>query len=161
MKKVNPKLEVLNVFEKEIKALDGAADIQDFVKKVLVDSSISYWGNEEFVKHTQKVFMILEGMLAVDQVNSPVREVMLAGVLLSDICRGEEEVEGTHNLLAIIRLEKFKDAINPNYLQPIFKIVNAHEGSVQIQGTEPKAGAPDHLIATANTIARIPGITIS
>ena len=152
---------VYEIFENEIAALSEAADVQEFVRKVLFNSPASFWLSEEAVEHTKKTFHILKGMLDMDQVNAPIREVFLAASLLSDICVNEEIAEGTHNLLAIIELEKHKEDINPNYYSAMVKIINTHEGVVQIQGTEPKPGGPDHLVATANTVARIPSLSIS
>ena len=157
----HPREKVAEIFKLELEALSEAADVQAFVKKALELSPSSFWNDEEAVTHTKKTFAILKGMLDQDKVNAPIREVFLAGALLSDICVNEEVAAGTHNLLAIVELERIKEDINPNFYSAIVKIVNAHEGTVQIQGTEPKAGGPDHLVATANSIARIPSLSIS
>lgn len=157
----HPREKVTEIFKTELAELVAAADVQAFAKKALELSPSSFWNHEESVLHTKKVFAIVKGMLDQDKVNAPIREVFLAGTLLSDICVNEEVVKDTHNLLAIIELEKLKEDINPSFFSAIIKIINSHEGIVQIQGTEPKAGGPDHLVATANTIARIPSLTLS
>lgn len=158
----NVKEEVLSIFKKEIAELKEAADVQAFVTKAFMEvTPASFWMNKDAVAHTKKTFAILKGILDQDSVNAPIREVFLASVLLSDIFVAEEKTAGTHNLLAICALEKIKEDLNPNYYTAMVKIINSHEGKVQITGTEPKAGGPDHLVATANTIARIPFISIT
>lgn len=162
MTKDNVKEAVLKIFKNEIDELKEAADVQAFVTKAFMQvTPASFWMSKNAVEHTKKTFAILKGMLDQDQVNAPIREVFLASALLSDICVENEKAEGTHNLLAICALERIKDDLNPNYYSAIVKIINSHEGKVQIAGTEPKAGGPDHLVATANSIARIPFISIN
>lgn len=157
----HPREEIAGLFKRELETLSESADIQEFAKKVLKASPASFWTDEAAVLHVKKTFAIVKGMMDIDKVNSPIREVFLGATLLQDICVNEEMSPGTHNLLAIVELEKFKADLNNNYYSAILKIINAHEGAVQIAGTEPKAGGPDHLVATANTVARIPSLSIS
>ena len=153
--------EAILTFQDQIKELSDAADIQEFTKVVLRKAPASYWMDKDAVEHTKKVFLIVQGMMEADQVKSPIKEVVLAGVLLSDICINEDEDKETHNLQAICKLNKFKNDIHPNYYVAIINIINAHEGEIQIRGTEPKPGGPEHLVAMANSIARISGVTIN
>lgn len=157
------KSECIEIFKDEIEALGGAADVQEFVKLAYSTSAVtpaSFWMDKEAVAHTKSVFAISKGMMELDQLNSPIKEVVLAGVLLSDISINESDDKDIHNLASIVRLNQIAVDINTNFYKAIVTIINAHEGRVQIQGTEPKPGGPEHLVATANSVARLSCVSV-
>lgn len=143
-------------FEKEIERLNGAADVQAFVNNAIVSAPKSFYTNDEVVKYTRKVFYVTEHLLEKDNVPSPIKEVILAGVLLSDIAVNvvDEDEKDFHPILALRYLNRVKKDINEALFEAISKIVLSHEGESQIKELAPKPGGPEHLVALANRIVK-------
>lgn len=150
-------------FEKEIERLSGAADVQAFVNNAIIASPESFWINEITVSYTRKVFYMVEHLLKKDKVPSPIREVILAGVLLSDIAINElkEDEKEIHPILALRYLNKVKADLNEALFEAIAKIILTHEGDVLIKELTPKPGGPEHLVALAHRVVQADFVNIT
>src|SRR5699024_1527822 len=143
----------------EIKRLENV-DMINFAKNVELAAPESFKNNEEAIKHTRKVFRITEELLDSDKVEGQIRDIILIGVLVSDLAIGEVP-ETAHPYMIQSILEDLKDDLHQALWDGIMRIAESHEGTnTTIKQLQPKPGTPEHLVALANVLARSENIQV-
>lgn len=152
----------MELFKEELERLNEL-DIKIFTENALKCAPDSFKEDKNAILHTKKVFRIVEELLNSDEVKGQVRDVILAGVLLSDLAVNEERVfTGTHPFLVRPLLKDIQDDLIPQLYEGIMRIVEKHEGKdTLITDIHPKPGSPEHLVAIANVIARSDSIQVN
>jgi hypothetical protein len=143
-------------FENELKAIEFE-DIRAFTHNAIVASPPSFWKDKELVTYTKKVFKVVKELLEHDKVKSPIKDVILAGVLLSDIAYNElsDQFKHLHPIAAGKLLEPVSKDVNKALLEGILRIIEAHEGDqTPSKLLEPKPGTPEHLVSIAHRLVK-------
>lgn len=151
----------MKLFKEELEKIDSV-DIRTFAHNALVAAPESFKRDEELITYTKKVFKVTEELLDADRVEGNVRDVILVGVLLSDIAKNvDERFEESHPFLVRPLLKDVKDDLVPQLFEGIMRIVESHEGAhTPIKALEPKPGSAEHLVALANVIVRSESIDV-
>lgn len=151
----------MTLFKEEIDKLTGV-DIKTFAGNALLAAPASFKEDEELITYTRKVFRVTEELLNADSVQGNIRDVILTGVLLSDIGKNEDEkLEEIHPLLVRPLLKDVRNDLVPQLFDGVMSIVESHEGAnTPIKAIQPKPGSAEHIVAFANVIVRAKGIDV-
>ena len=143
-------------FENELKVIESE-DIRAFAHNAIVASPPSFWKDKELVAYTKKVFKVVKELLDHDKVKPPIRDVILTGVLLSDVALNElsDRFKHLHPLAAAKILEPVSKDIHKALWEGITRIIEAHEGeNTPSKLLEPKPGTPEHLVSLAHRLVK-------
>jgi hypothetical protein len=143
-------------FEQELKVIESE-DIRAFAHNAIVASPPSFWKDKELVEYTKKVFKVVKELLDHDKVKPPIRDVILAGVLVSDMALNElsDRFKHLHPLAVAKVLEPVSKDLHQALWEGIIRIAEAHEGeNTPSKLLEPKPGTPEHLVSLAHRLVR-------
>jgi hypothetical protein len=154
----------LDKFKEEMDLITND-DIKAFVNNAIVTGPESFWQNDTTVKIAKKAVAIVDLFMQNDNLaNGVIRDMILAGTILSDIALNElsDKVKILHPFAASIYLNPLKKDIHGNSYQGALRIIETHEGNqtpsviVRVQ-----PGTPEYLVAQAYTLAKSDVITIN
>ncbi|CDQ41772.1 hypothetical protein [Virgibacillus salexigens] len=150
------------LFETEINKMESL-DIKTFAENAMVAAPASFKEDEDLINYTRKVFVVAEELLENNKIDGNLKDIILTGVLLSDIAYNEDEkYRSIHPFLVRPLLNDVKNDLVPNVYEAILKIVERHEGvNTPIAQLHPQAGSLEHLVAIANVIVRSKNIQIN
>jgi hypothetical protein len=149
-------------FQGEINRIQNE-DVKVFINNAIVDAPESFWEDQQLVDYTKRVFKVVEGMLDADNVEGMVRDIILTGVLLSDVSLNElsGDVKVLHPMMAKTHLKPAAGDLNPQLFDGICRIIEGHEGSDSpSKALEPKPGSPEHLVMIAHRLVQLDCVTI-
>jgi hypothetical protein len=152
------------VFRNELEQIESP-DVRTFTQNVLSETSETFHSNDETVMHVKKTFKILAAFLEKDHTKGMLRDIMLASVLLQDICVNslEDKLKYLHPLVAIdfVKQAGMQNDLPAPVMDGLFAMIESHEWDESPSKTlEPKPGTPNFLVALANRVARFDFITV-
>ncbi|SFJ65434.1 hypothetical protein SAMN02799624_05398 [Paenibacillus sp. UNC496MF] len=152
-------------FRSELEKIESP-DVRTFTQNVLSATSDSFYNDEQVVTHTKQVFKVLAAFLDKDFTKGMLRDIMLASVLLSDICLNslEDELKYLHPIVVkefISQVDMETDLPQP-VMEGLIAMIESHEWEQSpSKALEPKPGTPNFLTALANRIVRFDFVAIT